>query len=192
MDKVDAIFFIGPQGSGKGTQARELAERLGFFYWEMSSVIREAAHSGTEKGNKYLELMRNGILLTDDDIVEISKDKLAIIPLDQGIIFDAIPRRIGQANFIIGAMRDRKQQGLVTIFIDLPREESVKRLLHRADIEHRADDTQEKIEVRLNLYEEETLPILDFMRQETKFITIDGIPSIEEVKTEIYKQLELK
>lgn len=188
---MDAIFFIGPQGSGKGTQAKLLAEKLGFFYWEMSSVIREVANSGSEEGKRYLDLMAQGVLLSAEDIIAICKQKLPAIPVDKGIIFDAVPRRIPQGEFLVAELHKRGARHLFTLFIDLPKEESVNRLLKRAEIEHRIDDTREKIEYRLEQYQTETLPVLEYMKTVTTFITIDGRPEITEVTKSINTALHL-
>ncbi|MFH0890930.1 MAG: hypothetical protein V1856_02780 [Candidatus Liptonbacteria bacterium] len=80
---------------------------------------------------------------------------------------------------------------MLTLYIDLPREESIRRLLSRAEIEKRTDDTREKIEARLREHESTTLPMLDYMKQRTRFISIDGTPSIAEVTKEIFKFLEI-
>src|SRR6185503_20728256 len=93
---IDTIFFIGPQGSGKGTQAKLLAEKTGFFYWEMGAIFRAMSKSGTELGKKIGELIDQGVLLDDDIWLEVVKHKLAELPKGHRVIFDGVPRRIGQ------------------------------------------------------------------------------------------------
>jgi adenylate kinase len=186
----DTIFFIGPQGSGKGTQARLLAEQLGFFYWEMGGILREVAKSGTELGNKVGALIDQGVLLTDDILLEVVKQKISDVPKEQGIIFDGIPRRLGQAQYLLDYLHSIGHQQYVTMFIDLPRTESLARLMKRAEVEHRKDDTEEKINFRLDQYEKDTLPVLDFLRGKSSFITIDGRPAIEEVTEAINTALQ--
>ncbi len=187
----DTIFFIGPQGSGKGTQAKRLAQRLGFFYWEMGGIFREVSKEDTPIGRRAKEMHDQGILFPDDFLIEISKMRLAAIPAGQGIIFDGVPRRLGQAEFLVDYLKQINHTKMVTLFIDLPREESFKRLLLRAEQENRPDDTKERIEFRLQQYEEDTLPVLGYLRQHTEFITIDGQPSVDEVTAAINSALHL-
>ncbi len=188
---MDAIIFIGPQGSGKGTQAKILAQKLNYFYWEMGGIFRNLRNEQTEIAKKITELIDQGTLVPDHMMMELVKDKLAAIPGDQGIIFDGIPRRLSQAEFLTGALKDQNRSDIVTLYVSLPKEESMNRLMKRAEIEGRADDTPEKIQFRLEQYEKDTVPVLDFLRQHSRLIEIDGTPSIEEVTTKINQALEL-
>ena len=192
MKKIDAIFIMGPQGSGKGTQARLLAEKTGFFFWEMGGILRANKDFILENGEKVGDIIDRGGYLSDPQLIEVLKLKLPEIPSDKGIIFDAIPRRIGQAEFILNWLAQRGSKNLVTIFLDLSLEESLKRLMLRAETEKRVDDTPEAIQSRLKLYKEVTLPILDYMRANTEFIEIDARPSITEVAKEIDKAIGLE
>jgi adenylate kinase len=192
MEKIDAIFFIGPQGSGKGTQARKLSEKLAFFYWEMGGIIRQTAQQDSELGTRAKDLHDRGVLFPDEILLEIFKSHMDEIPLDTGVVFDGIPRRVGQAHYVLDVLNNQKRTNLVTIFLDLPKEDSVSRLLKRAEVENRADDTKEKIEFRLDQYYHDTVPVLDLMREHTTFITIDGRPSIDEVTKAINTALGLE
>src|SRR6185369_17916728 len=99
---LNTIFFIGPQGSGKGTQARFLAKRLDFFYWEMGGILREVAAGNTVLGIRIKQLIDSGVLLKDEDLYQVVQMRLGGIPTTKGVIFDGIPRRLGQAEFLIG------------------------------------------------------------------------------------------
>ncbi len=192
MPRYDAIFLMGPQGSGKGTQAKLLAEKLGFFHWEMGGILRSERERVLSDGKKVGDIIDAGIYLTDEQLLEVVREKLGTIPPAQGIIFDALPRRMGQAKFVIDWLHAQGKKELVTIFLALSREESLKRLALRAEIEKRADDTPEKIELRLKQYEEATLPILDYMKEQTRFIELDGQPAIPEVARAIFRSLGLE
>ncbi|MBI5530153.1 MAG: nucleoside monophosphate kinase [Candidatus Doudnabacteria bacterium] len=189
--ELNTIFFIGPQGSGKGTQARRLAERLKFFYWEMGGILREIAKTDTPLGNKVKALIDSGTLLSDQDLYEVVKARLKQLPKSQGVIFDGIPRRLGQAEFLFNYLVGQGRKNFSTLFVNLPKQESVNRLMLRAEKEKRADDTLEKIEFRLKQYEADTVPVLDYLKDRTSFFEIDGTPDIDTVSQNINKALGL-
>ena len=189
--QLNTIFFIGPQGSGKGTQAKLLAARLNFFYWEMGGILREVAKEQSELGAEVKQLIDNGILLPDGALLKVVKSRLSQIPKEQGVIFDGIPRRLKQAEFLLNFIKTQGREEFATIFIDLPKEESLNRLLLRGQKENRADDTKEKIELRLQQYYNDTLPVVDFLKQQTQFFEIDGRPSVNEVTQDINQSLNL-
>ena len=189
--ELNTIFFVGPQGSGKGTQAKLLAKKLGFFYWEMGGILREVASTDTDLGKKVKSLVDAGVLLTDEDLYEVVRSKLSLIPKEDGVIFDGVPRRIGQAEFLFDYLKEQGRELFTTLFVTLPKEESFKRLLARAEREHRADDTQEKIEYRLNQYEEAIGPVLNYLKERTHFTEIDGLPDVAVVTKTIDTALEI-
>jgi len=184
MFNFNVIFLVGPQGSGKGTQGKLLAEKLGFFYWDMGSILRELIKNGGPLQEK-IAASNQGTLLSDELITEIIKENLNVNQLDPGVIFDGVPRRLIQAKFLVQFLKDQKKDKMVTIFLDLGHEDSINRLSLRAQKEKRADDTPEKIVFRLSQYKEAIKPTLEYLKKETKFIDIDGTPSIEEVSKSI-------
>jgi adenylate kinase len=189
MINSDVIFFIGRSGAGKGTQAKALAQSLDFFYWEMGGILRAEIAKGTEIGKKIADLVNGGVLLSDQHMYPVIEAHLHEIPKDKGIIFDGFPRRISQANYIMGLLRGIGRKDMTTLYLDVPREDSVERLHHRAEIEHRVDDTDEVIEKRLDQFETETAPVLDYLETMTKFYRLDGRPPIEEVRKSLHEKL---
>ncbi len=191
---LNTIFFIGPQGSGKGTQAKILAQKLNFFYWEMGGILRSLRSQAetSELAKRVVEQIDAGILLNDATIEEVVRMKLSELPKDQGVIFDGIPRRLGQAEFLFGILKEQGRSAFTTLFVDLPKEESMSRLLLRAATENRADDTREKIEFRLQQYYNDTLPVVDYLRQRTTFFEINGQAGIEAVTEQINHSLQLQ
>lgn len=181
MNTPDVIFFIGRSGAGKGTQAKVLAERLDFFYWEMGGILRAEIAKGSDIGKRIADLVNTGVFLSDQDMYPVIEAHVDDVPKGKGIIFDGFPRRISQANYIMGLLRGMGRKNMATIFLDVPREDSVERLHHRAEIEHRVDDTDEIITRRLDQFEVETTPVLDYLETMTKFYRLDGRPPIEEV-----------
>ena len=213
----DAFIFIGPQGSGKGTQAKILAQKLGAAYIEMGGLFREIAAQDTEFGRYVKSTIEQGKLMTDQDVENVLKQKLESLDPGKKMIFDGIPRRMGQADFIIDYLdhHGHDKEHIASIFITLPREESIRRLSMRRTCEvcgtptiwsgdpvqvcekcggkliQRKDDTPEAIDVRLQAYENDTLPVVDFLESRTTFFEIDGRPPIEAVTEEIDKTLRI-
>lgn len=212
---TSTYIFIGPQGSGKGTQAKFLVQKLDAEFVEMGGLLREISSQDTEFGKHVKELIDNGILLTDADIEKILTEKLSKIDASKKIVFDGVPRRIGQAEFLLKTLSDIGRTDIATIYVSLPREETFKRLSLRRVCEVckspailnadpnqvcekcggkliiRKDDTPEAIGKRLDLYENETLPVVDLLKERTRLVEIDGDQPIEKVRTDINQALGL-
>ncbi len=142
---LNVIFFIGPQGSGKGTQAKILAQKLDFYYWEMGGILRAMKNGASDLAKQVTDLINRGVLLQDDLLLQVVKAKLDEIPAGKGVIFDGIPRRLGQAEFLLNALKEQGRTNFATLFVDVPKQETLNRLLLRAQKEGRAYDTPEKI-----------------------------------------------
>lgn len=186
---LNIIFFIGPQGSGKGTQAKILAEKLGFFHWDMGSILRQTAEQDTELGRELKDLINRGVLLEDETLYKVATSKLETIAPDMGVIFDGIPRRLGQAEFLFEFLQKQGRTKFTTVFLNVPKEETFKRLLLRAQTQGRVDDTEEAIAFRLEQYYKDTTPVLDYLKSKTEFIEIDGTPDISTVTESINNHL---
>lgn len=184
------IFIAGPQGSGKGTQGKRLAEKTGFLFWEMGGTLRAILARGGPLAEK-IRVIDHGTLLSDETIIEVLNDQMPLIPPQKGIIFDGVPRRLGQGQFIVEYWRGHGMDKMATLFIDVPREESMKRLLLRAQHESRMDDTPEAIAKRLDWSVKEMEPAIEYLKAETTFIAIDGTPAPDDVAASIDKALGL-
>lgn len=187
MKNTDVIFFVGRSGAGKGTQARLLAEKLGFFYWEMGGIIRKEIEAETDLGVEIKDLVNRGLFLDDHRLMRIVESHLDEIPTDKGILFDGIPRRLSQAYYIVGLLRGMGRKDMATIYIDVSRREAIDRLEARAKSEHRSDDTDMAIARRLDQFDIETMPVVEYFRDVTEFYYVDGRPPIEEVTAEVNK-----
>ncbi|HEX3095550.1 MAG TPA: nucleoside monophosphate kinase [Patescibacteria group bacterium] len=189
IPKYDAIFMIGPQGSGKGTQGKVLAKRLGYFYWEMGGILREEAKKETPFGIKVKTLIDNGHLLEDQELFRVLNTELPEVLKHKRILFDGVPRTVPQGLHLVNYLQQNGFTQFGTVHIDVPKEESVKRLLERAHHEFRTDDTQEKIGFRLDLYDTQTKPVLKFLEGIGDMFTIDGVGTIEEIEQRINSAL---
>lgn len=183
--EFDVIFMAGAQGAGKGTQGKRLAKKLDFFSWDTGVELRTIAAQDTPLGREVASIINGGSFVSDEILNKIMAERLPLIPDGKGMIFDGVPRRMGQAEFLLGFLKSKPRKGMVTLFIDLPREESMKRLLLRATIEKRVDDTPEAINKRLQFFDEVITPVMEVLKKETKYIVIDGRPSMDEVEKSI-------
>src|SRR5437899_3088029 len=131
MNIPRTVIFIGPQGSGKGTQAKKLAERINAIYIGTGSTFRKIAKEDTEFGRYIKSLIDQGMMATDQDVEKIVSEKLANAPESQVVLFDGVPRRLSQAEWLIKFMHAAGKHDVATIYITLPEEEAIKRMAAR-------------------------------------------------------------
>lgn len=184
------LIILGPQGSGKGTQAKLLAEKFGLTHVSSGSLLREFAKNGTEKGNLVADLLTTGALLPFDTVMEVTEPVL--LSAKSGFIIDGTPRDVMQAEYLDWYLGERNIKIDKVIFLNIPRETSIDRLQKRAAIENRSDDTPEAIHERLDLYEKETLPVIQHYRNQGKLIEVDGTGKIEDIFADIVTKLGLE
>lgn len=212
------IIVLGPQGSGKGTQAEKLAKKYHLEHIEMGKFLREVAKTDTELGKHIHETINiQGKLVDDKTLKKVLHVKLADLPRERGIIFDGVPRRKDQLEYFEAAMSEFGRKIDAVINIDIPEEESIKRISKRricrknqhplimgtdiksekdkcpldgSDIFQRIDDTPERIKVRLGIYHKDTKGVIDYYKQKGLLIEVDGTPSIEEVFESILNKLK--
>ena len=173
------LIFLGPQGSGKGTQASRLARLMGVPHISTGEMLRQAVADGTELGKKADAIMQAGDLVPDDLVVAMVGERLGQEDASCGYILDGFPRNVSQAE-ALDAVLDTPLDGLVQL--DVPNQELMQRMLLRAEQEGRADDTEEGISRRLEIYWQETAPLSDYYRGSGRTVYIvDGYGSIDDV-----------
>jgi adenylate kinase len=183
------LIILGPQGSGKGTQAKLLAEKFGLTHVSSGSLLREFAKNDTEKGRLVADLLTTGELLPFDMVMEVTEPVITASP--QGFILDGSPRDLMQAEYLDWFLDERKLKIDHVIFLDIPREESLLRLQKRALLESRSDDTPAAIHERLDIYDRETRPVIEYYRQKDLLLEIDGTGDIQKIFTDIVSKLNL-
>lgn len=182
------LIILGPQGSGKGTQAKLIAEKFGLNHISSGGLLRAEVESGSEKGKIIGEILETGELMPFETVVEVLEP--ALLSSTSGFILDGTPRDPKQAEYLDWFLNEKGLKIDKVILLDIPREESLSRLSKRAEIEHRTDDTPEAINERLNIYEKSTLPIIESYRQQGKLLVIDGTPDIQTIFADIVAKLE--
>ena len=180
------IVFLGPPGSGKGTQAVGLAEALGIPAISTGDMLREAVAAGSELGAKVDGIMQSGDLGGDDLMAEVVKDRLAKDDTASGFLLDGYPRTAPQAETLAGILAGSDDDLDHVVFIDVPAEVLVARAVAR----QRADDKVEVVRERLRVYREKTQPLVDRYRDQGLLRPIDGDHTIEEVASAIRAAVE--
>ena len=175
------IFLLGPQGCGKGTQAAILSERLHVPALSMGQLLRDAAAGTSELSRRIQAIQARGDLVPGTIVVEVLCQRLDQSDTKEGYILDGFPRN--QDQYSAYAAHDVPT---AVIVIHVPREESVRRIMHRARTEHRDDDTPEVIQHRLDLYDHVTDPMIEYYRAQGLVRDVDGVGTIEEVADRIY------
>ncbi len=181
---MDLLLF-GIQGSGKGTQAKRLAQEFGFDIFEAGGELRKIAASGSQLGETVKSYIDAGKLVPHEIIMEVVKEAIGSRPQDQKILFDGIPRDSDQKKDFDTIMRE-VGRNFRCIQLLLDPEEGVQRILGRAKTEGRADDANEEvIRRRMNTFIEKTLPVIEAYGKEGKVVAIDGRGEIDAVYEEM-------
>jgi len=211
------IIFLGPPGSGKGTQAKLLHQKLGGFYFEGGGVLRQNAEENSPLGKKIKEIIyRQGKLVPDNLMKKILEDWLAGKDIKKGIIFDGFPRSLAQYQILKEILFKKGEKITKVIFLKVSEPVLVSRLSSRrvcpkcglefnlitkppkndeicdscgTKLIQRADDTPEVIKARLKTYFKKTQPLVDLAKKEKVLVEMDGERKIEEIHREILERI---
>ena len=173
------IVLFGPPGSGKGTQSIKLAEKYKLAHISTGDIFRKNIAEQTPLGIKVKEVISRGELVPDELLVAILEDAIDDHKNVDGFIFDGFPRTLQQANDLTKILAARNSKISAVISLQVNHVEIIKRLLNRAKLEGRKDDTQEVIENRLKVYENQTKPLCDFYLDKNLLSRVEGIGSID-------------
>jgi adenylate kinase len=183
------IVFLGPPGSGKGTQAKLLAERLGIPAISTGDILRDAVREKTALGLQAQSVMEKGELVSDDLIVALVRERIGQRDARGGFILDGFPRTLAQAEVLESTLAGNGDALAAVVNFSVPEAELTERMLGRARAEGRADDRPETIRERLRVYREKTEPLVGFYRQRDLVASVDGLGPVKEIAARIDEAL---
>ena len=184
------VLVLGPQGAGKGTQAKRISAEYDIPHIASGEILRSEMQAGTELGLRVKDVYDRGDLVSDDLMIELIKTRLAQPDTDAGFILDGFPRTTVQAEALDEMFGDIGRSFSVVFALQIPDDVALARLLKRAELEGRADDTDDGIRRRLENYNRETEPLVEYYRARGNLVHIHGDRSENEVFAEIQSALE--
>jgi adenylate kinase len=184
------ILLLGPQGSGKGTQAKRIADEYGIPHIATGDMLRTAIAESTETGKKIEPIYNRGDLVPDDLMIDLIRERLQQDDAKDGFVLDGFPRNYAQAEALDQMLKEIGRELDVVFALQVSDEVSRERLLERARLESRRDDTPEAIDNRLRIYHEQTEPLVEYYRTRGHVVPIHGDRPIENVFAEIQNALE--
>lgn len=183
------ILLFGAPGAGKGTQSQRLIEKHNLVHISTGDILRAERKAQTPLGKLASEYIDKGALVPDEVIIGIVENKIKQSLPAQGFVFDGFPRTVAQAEALDRMLGANGLSISGMIAMDVPADELKQRLLKRAQLEGRADDTPEVIANRIQVYQNETLPVAGFYRSQNKYHEINGLGSIEDITARVEQVL---
>lgn len=210
------LLIMGPPGGGKGTQAEVLVRELGVTHISTGDMFREAVKEGTEMGKKAKEYMDKGQLVPDEVVIGMVKERLSRPDCARGFLLDGFPRTLAQAEALDATLKELGLKLDAVININVPRESILERLTGRrvcrncgatyhikynppkvegkcnhcgGELHQRSDDTEETVNKRLDVYEAQTQPLIDYYTKEGLIKHINGNQEIKKVSEEMLASL---
>jgi adenylate kinase len=184
------VLLLGPQGAGKGTQAKRISREYEIPHVASGEILRAEMHAGTELGRRVKDVYDRGDLVSDDLMIELIRTRLGQQDTDNGFILDGFPRTTVQAEALDKMFGDIGRAFNVVFALQIPDETAFERLRKRAQTEGRADDTDDAIRRRLENYHRETEPLIEYYRVRGNLVPIHGDRSENEVFAEVQSALE--
>jgi adenylate kinase len=182
------LLLIGAPGAGKGTQATRLAEHFGIAHISSGDLLRGHVGDETSLGKQVQQYVSLGDLVPDQIVLDMLRKPIVEASARGGYVLDGFPRTVEQAEIAYETARELGVAVQVAAYLDVPREELVRRLLAR----HRGgDDTQDVIEHRLEVYELRTRPMVAYYADREVLVTVDGSKPEDEVTRDLIHELEL-
>ena len=185
------IVLFGPPGAGKGTQSENIVKKYELVHLSTGDLFRKHLGDGTPLGTLAQGYMDEGNLVPDEVVIKMVEDKIAEETGAKGFIFDVFPRTVPQAEALDGMLEKFSYSISKMLALEVSPNELRARLRSRGKTSGRVDDQDDaKIDNRINIYNEETTPVVDYYHKQNKFCSIDGVGSIATIFNAICKELD--
>ncbi|MCA9175992.1 MAG: adenylate kinase [Planctomycetales bacterium] len=175
------VVFMGPPGSGKGTQATRLARHLGIVHLSTGDMLRQAKRAGTPLGLEAASYMDQGHLAPDALVVQVLIDRILEPDCANGALLDGFPRTIKQAVALDEHLQQADRRLDVVIELEVDEDELISRLMSRGERDNRVDDNLETIRRRLEVYQRQTTPLRGYYVNQHRLAKVDGAGTMDEV-----------
>jgi adenylate kinase len=186
------IVLFGPPGAGKGTQSKKLIDKYHLIHLSTGDILRAEIEQGTYLGLEAKQLMDQGILVPDHIVIGMIRSKLDYNKHANGFIFDGFPRTIAQAEALDKLLAERNTSIHMMLALEVEKDELLKRMLGRAMESDRADDKDTAVhQRRIEIYNKETAPLKDFYSAQSKFYSVYGVGSIDEIFDELCSVIDM-
>lgn len=185
------IVLFGAPGAGKGTQSQKLIEKYNLLHLSTGDIFRKHLSEGTELGKQARQYMDAGKLVPDAVVINMVRDQIESNQEVDGFIFDGFPRTVPQARALDEMLQELGLDISCMVALDVPEEELKRRIAERGKVSGRSDDQDpEKINTRIQVYREETLPVAEYYKKQGKFVGVHGVGSIDEIFDAICSKVE--
>jgi len=185
------IVLFGPPGAGKGTQSARLIEKFQLIHLSTGDILRNEIANGTALGLEAKKLMDQGILVPDEVVIGMIRNKLDANPGAKGFIFDGFPRTEAQAAALDVLLTEKGTAISAMLALIVNDDELIKRLLNRGKDSGRPDDANaEVIAKRIEEYNKKTAPLMNYYQSQNKYKSIEGIGSVDDIFSKLCEAIE--
>ena len=183
------LVLLGPPGSGKGTQAARLKDYLEVPHISTGDLLRAEVAAGSKLGLEAKEVMARGELVSNAILLGMLEDRFSRADTANGFILDGYPRNLAQADALGKLLARIGQKFDAAVQLDVPTELLVERIAGRAKAEGRADDSPESVRTRLQVYNDQTAPVIDYYRQQGELTVVNGVGELDDVFARIIEAI---
>jgi len=183
------LVLLGAPGSGKGTQAARLKDHLQVPHISTGDLLRAEVAAGTPLGLEAKTIMARGDLVSDEILLGMLEDRFSREDTQSGFILDGYPRNLAQAAALDALLVKLGTPFDAAVQLEVDNEQIIARLAGRAQAEGRADDSPESVRHRLNVYDQQTAPVIAFYREHDQLTVVDGVGSLDDVFDRIVKAI---
>ena len=185
------IILFGPPGAGKGTQSEKIINKYNLTHIATGDLFRKHLGEGTDLGKLAQKYMDAGNLVPDEVVIGMVDEKIKEDSTAKGFIFDGFPRTVPQARALDALMEGKGEKIAGMIALEVPEEELKKRIKERGKTSGRTDDQDEaKIANRIKVYQQETMPVANYFKEQQKLASIQGVGTIEDIFTKICSEID--